>query len=248
MDKFDSTPSFYNTEESFEKYLGRTSYYLNLQKAVLKLIMYTEPNSVLDMGCGLGQTTFLINHKTDVSDIKAIDNREKVISKCKEKNEHKNITFENKDMREYVGNIDSEFIFLLYSFHHIPDPNENKIQFLKQAYENMDDGSYMCIAEAFLPENKTITELWSERSIEGYASTFWNSLSGIDEESIKQSQEIGNFCREKELLAGTNVYQRKEEYLIDLPWLSNKCQEIGFEIILIEPVNAFNDSVVLLQK
>lgn len=30
MDNYESTPSFYNTDETFEKYLGQTSYYLGL--------------------------------------------------------------------------------------------------------------------------------------------------------------------------------------------------------------------------
>jgi len=31
MTDYDETPSFYNNDEMFEKYLGKTSYYLALQ-------------------------------------------------------------------------------------------------------------------------------------------------------------------------------------------------------------------------
>ena len=47
---YDNTPSFYNNSEYFERYLGRTSYYLGLQKAVDKIIAAVGPEKVLELG------------------------------------------------------------------------------------------------------------------------------------------------------------------------------------------------------
>ena len=112
----------------------------------------------------------------------------------------------------------------------------------------MNENDYLCIGEAFLPENDSIEKLWKRRSEEGYASTFWESLSGIDSDSIEEAKKIGNFSRDHERIAGENVKNRDDEYLVKLSWLENTLKEIGFKIKLSEPVNAFNDYVILVEK
>jgi len=255
MSDYEKTPSFYNSERTFKKYLGETSYYLNLQNAVIDLIKYSESDSILELGSGLGHTTRRINSKCGcVKNIIAIDNRRKIINKCKNKNKFDNIHYKNNDMTNYVteNDINEQFILMLYSFHHIEDPNSNKKSFLQNIYKNMNKNSYFCIAEAFLPEEDSnydsIKHLWDLRGKEGYASTFWNSLDGIEEDNIARSKKIGKFSQNHELTAGENVESRSDEYLVKLSWLEETMKNIGFDIILSEPVNAFNDYVVLAKK
>lgn len=255
MSEYEKTPSFYNSEQTFKKYLGETSYYLNLQNSVIDLIKYSKSDSILELGSGLGHTTRRINLECEnIKNITAIDNRDKVINKCKNKNEFDNIHYKNNDMTNYVteNEINEQFILLLYSFHHIEDPHSNKKSFLQDIYKKMNENSYICIAEAFLPEENSnydsIKHLWNLRSKEGYASTFWNSLDGIGENNISRSKRIGEFSQNHELTAGENVESRSNEYLVTLSWLEETMKNIGFNIILSEPVNAFNDYIVLSKK
>jgi hypothetical protein len=87
-----------------------------------------------------------------------------------------------------------------------------------------------------------------KRGLEGYASTFWNSLGSLEKEDINNSKEVGNFTREHEIEAGNNVKDRNNEYLVTENWLVNTSENIGFDVIISEPCNAFNDKVILLQK
>lgn len=58
-----NTPSFYNNEEFFNRYLGRTSYYLRLPDVVSKVIGVTDVKSVLEFGSALGTTMLMLADK-----------------------------------------------------------------------------------------------------------------------------------------------------------------------------------------
>lgn len=47
--EYEGTPSFYTTEETFEKYLGQTSHYLALQDAVVDLVASIDPDRILEI-------------------------------------------------------------------------------------------------------------------------------------------------------------------------------------------------------
>lgn len=255
---FDKTPSFYNDNETFRKYLGNSSYYRSLQNAIIKIIEFSNVKTILEMGCGTGNTSIKIAERFPNIQIDAIDMREDIIAIAKSDGKHiKNASFYCAEMCEYAKTKKFEYdlVFLLYSFHHIEDPLENKITFLNNCYLQMKDPSYLVILETFLPDNcsmnnkcEEILQLWERRSQEGYASTFWEALQGIDENSIFIAKEIGEFLRKNENHAGELVYKRENEYLINSQWLCDVCRRIGFEILLCEPCNSVNEKVVLLKK
>lgn len=252
MVDYNKTPSFYNNDNVFEKYLGKTSYYLALQNSVLKLSKMINPDNILELGSGMGHTTIQLHKKLEDTNIIAIDNRKNVIEKSKEKIQSENIQFKCKDMVSTVNNINSmpELTIMLYSFHHIKDPINKKVLFLKSCYEKMDKSDYICIADVFLPNDGTqsVSSLWKRRSLEGYASTFWRSLDSLSKKDINKSKDIGDFSKNHELEAGYNVKYRNNEYLITKEWLVNTSRKMGFKIIISEPCNAFNDYVILMQK
>lgn len=142
-----------------------------------------------------------------------------------------------------------------YSFHHIPDPLEEKTQFLDDCFQHLQDGGFICIAETFLTfdgrserADRSVRSTWADRGLEGYASTFWSALDGLDEEAINHAQEVGEFSRNHEIEAGENVLHRDEEYLVTMEWLTGTARDVGFDVVLAEPRNALGDGVVLLQK
>lgn len=251
---YDKTPSFYKNNEMFEKYLGNSSYYIGLQNALSKLIALTKAQNILELGCGNGSTCVRIAKENDDCDIVAVDMREDIVNVAKgNAKDVNNLSFETSDMTDYVkdNGLDFDFIYLLYSFHHILDPLENKVYFLEKCYNNMNEGAYLAILETFLPNEVndgfvSVDELFVYRAKEGYASTFWNVLDNIGE--IDLAKEIGEFSKSNELNAGVLVANRDNEYLVNDAWLVSIAEEVGFSIVLCEPCNAVMDKVILLRK
>ena len=254
---YKNTPSFYNNVEFFNKYLGQTSYYNSLQNVVKKTIKITNPHRVLEFGSALGTTTLAMAKEYPNIVFLGSDIREDIIIKAN--NNAKtiaNATFVQADMCEYVALPTlSEFdlIFLLYSFHHIIDPLDNKAEFLKNCYANMKIGSYLLITETFLPEdveglkeNSQIEKLFEQRGIEGYASTFWNALNSLQE--VELAKEVANISLKEELEAGFLVNKRKDEYLVKFSWLVEIAKSCGFKVVIAEPVNSIMEKALLLQK
>jgi SAM-dependent methyltransferase len=254
---YQNTPSFYNNEDFFNQYLGCTSYYNGLQNVVKKIIKITNAHRVLELGSALGTTTLAMAKEYPNIMFSGSDIRDNAVIQANEKaKEFGNVFFIQADMCEHVK-LDtlSEFdlIFLLYSFHHILDPLENKIRFLKNCYANMKAGSYLLITETFLPEdaedlkeNLQIKRLFDQRAVEGYASTFWAALNSLKEVEI--AKEVANVSFKEELEAGHLVNERKEEYLVKFSWLVETASACGFKVIIAEPVNSIMEKALLLQK
>lgn len=256
--EYDGTPSFYNNEDAFEKYLGQTSYYLSLQNRVVEIVSHVAPDRITELGSGTGETTIRLADEFPSAEILGIDNRESVTELSHDTLKEldlSNLTFETADMREHVQASLPEMVVMLYSFHHIPDPLQKKIEFLEACYETLPDGGYICIAETFLKTDargeladREIRSTWADRGLEGYASTFWSALDGLNQSDIEHAQEVGEFSRQHEREAGENVRMRDEEYLISRDWVVENAQDVGFEVMLSEPVNSLGDGIVLLQK
>lgn len=258
MSEYAHTPSFYNNEDTFKKYLGQTSYYQKLQNSVVDIVSHIDPDRITELGSGTGETTIRLAHEFPSAEILGIDNRESVTEISRENLEDldlSNLTFATADMREYVQCSLPEMVVMLYSFHHIPDPLEQKVDFLEDCYETLPDGGYICIAETFLTTDsrseladREIRSTWADRGLEGYASTFWAALDGLSQSDIENAQDVGEFSRQHEREAGENVRMRDEEYLITMDWVVEHAQRVGFEVVLSEPVNSLGDGIVLLQK
>ena len=77
---FDKTPSYFNTEEAFEKYLGMTSYYLGLQKCTEKLIRLASPKSVAELGSATGATCIRLAKRFSDVRFVGIDMRADVVA------------------------------------------------------------------------------------------------------------------------------------------------------------------------
>jgi SAM-dependent methyltransferase len=256
---YDHTPSFYKNEETFRKYLGQTSYYRALQTAVLQLSDYIKPSSIAELGSGTGATACALAAAHPQSRVISVDFRSEMIELCRreaEKSALANISLYTSDMANFFSDHPSpDLTVMLYSFHHLIDPEENKVNFLRHAHEAMNPGQYLCIGETFLPEHyarvgelAAVDRLWSVRPLEGYASTFWAALEGVSQEAISLASEVGRFSFENEYKAGEMVRHRNGEYLITLSWLVTNASDAGFQVLIAEPVNSVGDGVVLMKK
>lgn len=254
---YQNTPSFYNNADFFYQYLGQTSYYVGLQHVVKKIIGITHPCKVLEFGSALGTTTMEMAKKYPEISFVGSDIRDDIVEQAREAaSDYPNVQFVRSDMCEHVKMstlAEFDLIFLLYSFHHILDPLSKKLDFLKDCYANMKTGSYLLIAETFLPEecegltdSKQIPTLFQQRAAEGYASTFWAALNSLDE--IQLAQKVANVSLHEELEAGRLVEERNEEYLVKFSWLVEAAAACGFRVIIAEPVNSIMEKALLLQK
>lgn len=253
------TPSFYTDKEYFNKYLGCTSYYIGLQHIVSKLISLINPKNVLELGCALGTTSIKLAEQYKNIEFEGSDIRADIVEQANSLALNiENLKFTCEDMCNAVKNKNIsqyDLIFLLYSFHHIVDPVGNKIVFLKNCYNNMKSGSYLLIAETFLPEethglsnDNSIRKLFEQRAEEGYASTYWNALNSLSSEGIKLAESIANISKSEETEAGKHVFNREDEYLIKFSWLKEVAEQCGFKVVIAENVNCILEKVMLLQK
>jgi ubiquinone/menaquinone biosynthesis C-methylase UbiE len=255
--EFDRTPSFYSNVDTFERYLGQTSYYLSLQANVMKLVRLSGAKRVLELGSGTGATAIALAAADPYLEVVSVDMRQSMVALARTEAENRrlrNLVFVADDMRD-VSVEGYDFIVMLYSFHHIPDPISNKTSFLRNTYDHLQANARLCIAETFLPDARDDIELiaetrrlWSARIYEGYASTFWSSLQGLTAESISRSRDIGRFSLEHEAIAGENVVKREDEYLVDMNWVTTNAAAVGFQVQIAERVNAIGDGIVLLER
>ncbi len=252
------TPSFYNNEEAFSKFLGNASYYVAMQNAIVKLIKLTKAKNILELGSAIGSTSIKIAKDNKIAKIRGIDVRENVVKKAnlsvmEEKLD--NVVFAVEDIlniqKLYAG---EDFTFLLFAFHHIPDPLENKIKFLKDYFNVANNSSYLCITETFIQDEKQTKEnkekilnLFTDRRREGVASTFWNVLDGIDDESIQRAHDIARYCGDHEYFAGELVANRDNEYLVTKEWLRETVKSIGYKVILETDIDGIGDGLFLLK-
>lgn len=254
---YDLTPSFFNNQETFEKYLGQTSYYKILQEAMKKLCLFIKPNKIIELGSATGSTAIALAKTCAESTVVGIDMRQDVIEIAKEiaqKEEISNVKFEVSNFCDYTGYANADFIAMLYSFHHIEDPSEEKEKFLEKLKNETKKGTYLCIGETFLPKSyddmtkEEITELWRVRSNEGKYSTFWASIDGVSKEKIANSMDIAEFCMHHESIAGNEVVERKTEFLVSSQELIKMAKKTGWEVIFSYPCNTVGEEIVLLRN
>ena len=144
---------------------------------------------------------------------------------------------------------------MVHSFHHIEDPIKTKEDFLKNCFSAMTDGSWLCIAETFVPTSVHSPDfvagtrrLWEQRVREARASTFWNALRGLDEDCLADSRDVSEFASSCEAEVGRLVEKRAYEYSLSLVDLTSLGSSAGFRAVLVEPVNSVGDAVVLFSR
>jgi len=264
---YDGTISFYRGEEVFTRFLGQASYYLGLQRNLLKLVQIIKPNRVIEFGFGTGKTAVEIAKSNPGIEVVGLEIRDNMIVVAEGLAKGEGVTntmFLHGDMIDYVKQDMSSFdlLFLLYNFHHIKDSDygkeKEKTEFLRDCYKNMKVGAMLCIADLFIPEQNgglatkegrdALMEWFYHRSKEGHASTFWSSLEGLEKEQIAQAKEIARYCESKEYENGTRICNLEFEFPIKKSWLSRVAQEQKFTQILNEEINTLGEAILLFRK
>jgi len=255
----------YNSQDINKRYLTHTSVYLSLQSNLIKLIKLINPESILELGFGGAQTAIKVAKEYPNKRITVVNTDSEMTTKAvalAEDENIENIEIMNEDVNNFIkknlGKFD--FIYLLYNFHHIPDTTKRKrekSEFLMNCYDNMARGSYFCIAEAFLPEScsesqleidTSLEELYVQRAKETEASTFWSYLKGIEYEDVRTAWEEAEKSRIREEEAYVKVKTQTGEYMVKKSWLIREAKAEKFSVIIDKDINSIGDAVLLLKK
>jgi ubiquinone/menaquinone biosynthesis C-methylase UbiE len=220
----DSINSHIKTQDLFRfknSPFGRIVNFKELKNCVIKIVDVLKPKSILEIGFGTGLMSSLISQLYPEIEIIAIDERKEMKAIALENaGKDTNVNFITAGY-EYLDKINylPDLTLMVYSFHHIEDPIENKIIILRKLRSKMPPKGKLCIADIFLPEScSPSTEIsetrrfWDSRITETYCNTFWNSFDSIESHEIESARTIANNAMKKELLAGDAVLNRDNEY------------------------------------
>lgn len=239
-------------------YLKKSSYYISLQNGVCKVVSLINPSYVLELGCANGNTSIRIAKENPNCSVVGVDIRQDMQEKIMQQqklNKVKNLTFVCGDLTKLnnynIKNVDC--VVMLNAFHHIEDPLLNKIDFLSELHSKMRSGTYVVIGEPFLDEKyigseTIIKKMFSNREKESSYNIFWNNVATLERNDnliLKENSEnLAKIVSNEQ----NDVIKRTGEYYVTKTWLENEASQVGFEVVISEYVNIFNDGVVVLKK
>lgn len=243
---------------NYLQFLEKTTYNNNMQNAIIKLAKFLKPISVLDMNFGSGILTYRMAKEFPNVQVLGVDGRRapnKLGSEiCANHPEIKNLQYYQEDMADFVKysqNI-ADFNVMFYSFSKIKDPKENKLELLSLCRNRMFSETKIIIADVFEPDSKHFATKASDfkarhevRALQGYADTFWNSLTGLTEVEISDAEKRGTGVMEHERNFGSSLMSRTQDYPVSLDWLIEQLIKMEFEVDLVQPVSAFGEAIVM---
>lgn len=247
-----------------------SSYQTGLEKNVSKLIDICKSKddfSILEVGTGEGYSVNEVAFYNPTCNFDGLDqSKEKINTAETMTDKCSNVSFILDDIQSFVENKSKiekyDFIYLLYSFHHIRDCVEdfeqgqgrdgNKKLFLRNCFNNMKPGSYLCIADLFQPDNiieeKEFKDFLLNRAIEGQSSIFWEKLDSIERHARFNADRQARICYDAERMVINGILKREGEYLITMKWLITQAKKVGFIKIIDKDINSIGDGIVLLKK
>ena len=243
---------------NFLQFLEKTTYNNNMQNAIIKLAKFLKPISILDMNFGTGVLTYRLAKEFPNVQILGVDGRRapNKLGSAISKNspEVKNLQYYQEDMEDFVKyskNI-ADLNVMFYSFNKIKDPKEKKLEFLASCRNRMFSETKILIADVFEPDSKhfatKVTDFKSRhesRALQGFADTFWNSLTGLTEVEIAESEKLGNEVMSYEHNLGSSYMSRSQDYPVSLDWLLEELIKMDFVVDLVQPVSAFGEAIVV---
>lgn len=244
--------------KSYLQFLEKTTYNNNMQNAIIKLAKFLKPISILDMNFGTGILTYRLAKEFPNIQILGVDGRRsanKLGSEISSNNpDVKNLQYYQEDMSgfvKYSQNI-ADLNVMFYSFNKIKDPIENKLEFLSLCRNRMFSETKILIADVFEPDSKhfatKVTDFKSRhesRALQGFSDTFWNSLTGLTEVEIENSEKLATDVLNYEQNLGSSYMSRSQDYPVSLDWLLEELAKMDFKIDLVQPVSAFGDAIVM---
>jgi SAM-dependent methyltransferase len=253
--------------ELYERAITHASDYVPLQSRLIGLVKIAKPKSILELGLGGKQFAVALVQALTNGDIESqvtiVNSNTEFLNEAKKATVSlANIKIIETKMWEFVKKSLENFdlIYLLYNFHHIIDSDlvkREKTAFILNCYKNMKAGSYLCIADVFLPEScdesqlksdKILNALYKQRATEAAALTYWNNLSGVDPRNHRAAIKDAQESEAQELDVFERVRDKDHEFLVKKSWLLNEVEDARFQVVINHDVNGIGDAILLLKK
>lgn len=188
----------------------------------------SSPQSVLDVGCGLGATTQRAKQRWPDASVHGINISKNQINYCLSKVENCNFRIMDAARLDFVSD-SFDFIFSAESAFHF----DTREEFLKEAYRVLRPGGSIAIADILLEDNQDAAKLylWDVQSSNHLSdlAAYIQLLESVGFQSIAvnniTNQSWLAWCSaiEKwlECQAESDIItsKRKEEWRLSLPWL-----------------------------
>ncbi len=264
------TPSFYSSEHEWAEFLALAPNYCLLQAGLLKALPAGAKN-VLDLGSATGDTAFKIAGALKKAKILATDSRSEVLAAAKTialRKNAGNVSFQALDF-ERAGEflqakkrkgIEFDVVTMLYSFHHLQDPLQNKKKFAKALFQNLPKGARViiadvCVREKFGSKNyaESARAQWLERWNYVFKGVYAALLARLRSSGIKEidakvlAHKAAQKAADLEAEAGKLVEERRHEYPVTKEELLKIFEGAGFKVKL-KQVNEFGEVVMLADK
>jgi SAM-dependent methyltransferase len=259
--------SFYQDAEAFKRFHKYTSYYQRSQQYLAQLIQAQPTQLVMELGCAVGETSRTIARHYPQATIVGVDFRPEIIDEAqKESAGFSNLHFQAADMTDITNYIPwreryPDVICSLYSFHHIPDPIENKFAFARQLYDLPVEHLRVVIVDVVtdIPDTdpaypNSVMEQWCRIAQEAYRSVLLNRYIDLlsqgvpSAEAREQAEFYASYSRDVELAISPNVAQRNDEYPVTEQQMLEIWLEAGFSIQFHGRVNSAVDSIFVMTK
>ncbi len=261
--------SFYPDVQAFEAFHPYTSYYRQLQHAVVESVQAQPGDLIVELGCATGATSRALAKRYPQSTVLGVDLRPEIIQTAQQEtppDAFPNLFYATSEMTALSAYLPWEgrypaVVCSLYAFHHIPDPYENKLAFLESLYAlptptlRVVMGDETTEYEADHPDYPAATQQqWHQVAEEAYRSVFLNRyLEGLNqglsaEEARTTAVMAGEYVRHIEQTMGETTAHRHEEFPLSHREMHTIWLEAGFSIEVATPINPFLDTLVVALK
>jgi len=143
-------------------------YELVIQKTVDICKSYSKDSVIVDVGCAVGETLVQL-HNNGFTNLYGIDNSQSMIDRCPQ-----NLGFKLVVQDKFIEDVKFDVVIINWTLHFI----ENKIEYLKQVFDNLKDGGTLII-----------TDKTSKQPLPLEHYHLYKKRQGVTDQQIKDKQQ-----------------------------------------------------------
>jgi len=244
------------------QYFAKTPFYKSMNAKILSIIP-SQDRQILEWGCAFGDLTVNIARKLPKARIYGVESDTTIVEMICGKyapEDYRNVHFEVAHLDEIedyvkVRYLQLDLLVLPFILHRLGD-REKKFNFFKDIVK-LPASPRIIVCDLFQPANATeraIRKFWDERAGEIYRHTFWREFDAELErefnfgEAKRIAQQAAREAQSLELEMGKNLTSKEDSYLISESDLEQIAAEAGFSHIFHEKVDAWGNSIFVIQK
>ncbi len=245
-----------------QQYFVKTPFYASTIAKILALIP-PHDRQILEWGCGFGDFTAVLARKLPKAHIYAVEDDQSRVDANRgtyTSQAFRNVIFDSAQIDEIgeyvkVRHLQLDLLVLPYILYRLGE-REKVLSFFRDVV-GLPASPRVILGDVFQPENvteATMPKFWEDRATEIYRITFWRELN--DElvrdfnfgEAKRVAQQAARAEYTQELEIGKLWYSKEGSRLITESTLEQIAAEAGFSHIFHEKVDAWGNSIFVIQK